>query len=69
MSARARFEWVKSISGGPVKIGDVTVTGEPVRVLVNMDLATAYRDRQIILLGRDCPVMSSGKKKDKEASK
>lgn len=69
MSTRARFEWVQSASGAPVKVGSVTVTGEPVRVLVSMDLATAYKDRQIILLGRDCPVISGGKKKDKEAGK
>ena len=45
----ARFAWVKSISGGPVPVGSVTVTGEPVRVLVTPALSTAYRDRQIVI--------------------
>lgn len=45
----ARFAWVKSVSGAPVPVGAVSISGEPVRVLVTPALSTAYRDRQIVI--------------------
>jgi len=61
-----RFAWIKSVSGAPVPVGAVTVSGEPVRVLVTPQLSTAYRDRQIVICdgpGAHVPVMVAEPKK------
>ena len=69
----ARFAWVKSVSGCPVPVGAVTITGEPVRVLVTPQLSTAYRDRQIVICdgpGAPAPVVvETAKKATKKEAK
>jgi len=66
-----RFAWVKSMSGAAVPVGAVSITGEPVRVLVTPALSTAYRDRQIVICdGPGVPaVVDSTKKATKKEAK
>lgn len=68
----ARFAWVKSVSGAPVPVGAVSISGEPVRVLVTPALSTAYRDRQIVICDGPGPVpamVEVGKKSTKKETK
>ena len=44
-----RMVWVKSATDKVVRVGSVDVTGEPVEVIHDSKLGSAYRDGSIII--------------------